>query len=145
MGSRDHQGLQGVSSQELKPLCHVRPTSPPVYLGRCAVQDDADGSWTASEVEHHEVLQQVAAQQTTAQQIAKVQGDTGIPQHSKAHTENKLRPPVPNLRIVIMVAGTRGDVQPFIALGLRLQVGDSLKCWDLALDLALIAKHASPE
>ncbi|KAK9830159.1 hypothetical protein WJX72_010056 [[Myrmecia] bisecta] len=31
------------------------------------------------------------------------------------------RPPVPPLRIVIMIAGTRGDVQPFIALGLQLQ------------------------
>lgn len=30
---------------------------------------------------------------------------------------------VPPLAIVLMCAGTRGDVQPFIALGLQLQVG----------------------
>lgn len=29
---------------------------------------------------------------------------------------------VPKLAIVLMCAGTRGDVQPFIALGLELQV-----------------------
>jgi hypothetical protein len=29
---------------------------------------------------------------------------------------------VPPLNIVIMIAGTRGDVQPFLALGLKLQV-----------------------
>lgn len=32
------------------------------------------------------------------------------------------RPPVPKMSICIMVAGTRGDVQPFIALGLGLKV-----------------------
>ena len=32
------------------------------------------------------------------------------------------RPPVPKLAICIMIAGTRGDVQPFIALGLKLKV-----------------------
>ena len=93
-------------------------------------------------MEHHEVLQQVAAQQQTSLQIAEVQGDAGLPQHPKAETENKMRPAVPNLRIVMMVAGTRGDVQPFIALGLRLQVGDSLKCWGLAPDPSLVVGHA---
>ena len=100
------------------------------------MQEDEEGSWTPSEVEHHEVLQQVTAQQQPAQQVPEVQGDTSLQQHSIKDTDKKLRPAVPKLRIVIMVAGTRGDVQPFIALGLRLQVGDSLKCWDLALDLA---------
>ena len=96
------------------------------------MQEDAEGSWTASEVEHREALQQVTAQPQPAQQVAEVQEDTGLPERSNADTENKLQLAVPKLRIVIMVAGTRGDVQPFIALGLRLQVGDSLKCWDLA-------------
>ena len=32
------------------------------------------------------------------------------------------RPPVPKLAICIMIAGTRGDVQPFIALGIKLKV-----------------------
>jgi len=31
------------------------------------------------------------------------------------------RPPVPPLTVVMLVAGTRGDVQPFIALGLKLK------------------------
>ena len=95
------------------------------------------------------MLQQVAAQQQTARQTGEfqgrlcppeLQGDTGLSQRSKADTENKPRPAVPKLRIVIMVAGTRGDVQPFIALGLRLQVGGSFKCWDLAIDLAQITE-----
>lgn len=37
------------------------------------------------------------------------------------------RPPVPKLAICIMVAGTRGDVQPFIALGLGLKVDVAIK------------------
>ena len=40
----------------------------------------------------------------------------------KQHTPKPSRPPVPKLAIVLMCAGTRGDVQPFIALGLQLQV-----------------------
>ena len=36
--------------------------------------------------------------------------------------EPYIRPAVPPLNVVIMVAGTRGDVQPFIALGLKLKV-----------------------
>ena len=108
------------------------------------MQDDPEGGRTASEGPHHGDLQQVAAQQETAQQTAEVQGDAGPPQRPKADTEVKLRPAVPHLRIVIMVAGTRGDVQPFIALGLRLQVGGSLKCWGLAPDLTLITGHAYP-
>ena len=32
---------------------------------------------------------------------------------------------VPKLKIAILVVGTRGDVQPFIALAKRLQVGES--------------------
>ena len=40
----------------------------------------------------------------------------------KQHNPEPSRPPVPKLAIVLMCAGTRGDVQPFIALGLQLQV-----------------------
>lgn len=39
---------------------------------------------------------------------------------SRGHEAEGDRPPVPRLAIVIMVAGTRGDVQPFIAFALRL-------------------------
>ena len=38
------------------------------------------------------------------------------------HNTKSPRPPVPKLAIVLMCAGTRGDVQPFIALGLKLKV-----------------------
>lgn len=38
------------------------------------------------------------------------------------HSTKPPRPPVPKLAVVLMCAGTRGDVQPFIALGLKLQV-----------------------
>ncbi|KAL3162062.1 hypothetical protein ABBQ38_009126 [Trebouxia sp. C0009 RCD-2024] len=37
------------------------------------------------------------------------------------HSTKPPRPPVPKLAVVLMCAGTRGDVQPFIALGLKLQ------------------------
>ena len=33
---------------------------------------------------------------------------------------------IPPLQIVILIVGTRGDVQPFIAIGKRLQVGSLL-------------------
>lgn len=48
---------------------------------------------------------------TAAQENAETQHSTISP-----------RPPVPKLAIVLMCAGTRGDVQPFIALGLKLKV-----------------------
>ena len=40
----------------------------------------------------------------------------------KPHQPGPAIPPVPKLAVVLMCAGTRGDVQPFIALGLQLQV-----------------------
>ena len=40
----------------------------------------------------------------------------------KPHNSPSARPAVPQLAIVLMCAGTRGDVQPFIALALQLQV-----------------------
>jgi len=36
--------------------------------------------------------------------------------------EHLQQPPVPLLSIAMLVCGTRGDVQPFIALGLKLKV-----------------------
>ena len=138
MGGNNHHQLQGEHGDCCSCLTNLqrplpdRSTLLPVLLRRCAVQDDPEGNWTPSDVEHHEVLQQAAAQQQTLQQIAEVQGDTGPLQRPTADTETKLRPTVPNLRIVIMVAGTRGDVQPFIALGLRLQVSGSQMCWGVA-------------
>ena len=50
------------------------------------------------------------------------------PYRTAAQVEGKKLPhavpkgAVPKLAIVLMCAGTRGDVQPFIALGLELQV-----------------------
>jgi hypothetical protein len=38
------------------------------------------------------------------------------------------RPPVPKLAICIMIAGTRGDVQPFISLGLQLKARTRTPC-----------------
>lgn len=38
------------------------------------------------------------------------------------HSTKPSRQPVPKLAVLLMCAGTRGDVQPFIALGLKLQV-----------------------
>ena len=40
---------------------------------------------------------------------------------------------IPPLQIVILIVGTRGDVQPFIAIGKRLQVNNLRTCMECSL------------
>lgn len=45
--------------------------------------------------------------------------------------------PIPPLKIVMLIVGTRGDVQPFIAIGKKLQVTCNYDSWVLFLFLLL--------
>lgn len=67
---------------------------------------------------------EAAAAAATAAAAAEQKEDahSGAAEGSDGKQEAEERPPVPRLAICIMVAGTRGDVQPFVALGLKLQV-----------------------
>lgn len=58
-------------------------------------------------------------------QEAEASANSEAMQRRSALAATAERPPVPKLSICIMVAGTRGDVQPFIALGLGLQVSNA--------------------
>lgn len=44
--------------------------------------------------------------------------------HGGSHKETSIQDirPIPPLQIVMLIVGTRGDVQPFVAIGKRLQV-----------------------
>lgn len=61
--------------------------------------------------------------------------------------KTEARPPVPKLAVVLMCAGTRGDVQPFIALGLQLKVSSlrlEIFCGGLCGRLPTKASVGSP-
>jgi sterol 3beta-glucosyltransferase len=53
---------------------------------------------------------------------------------SESKIEELLRT-IPPLKIVMLIVGTRGDVQPFIAIGKRLQVISSLPFYAFLIDL----------
>ena len=58
-----------------------------------------------------------------AARLQRLGGRVAAPAGSgKVAAEQYVRPAVPKLTIVMLICGTRGDVQPFIALGLKLKV-----------------------
>lgn len=84
-------------SYSLLPICHIDKSA---HLN-AILQRSLDG-----QVEATQPYKTAAAQQLPGEQ----------------RPTKTARPPVPKLAIVLMCAGTRGDVQPFIALGLQLKV-----------------------
>lgn len=52
------------------------------------------------------------------------ESDHGIPAANRIEEGNEEndQSPVPPLKIVMLIVGTRGDVQPFVAIGKQLQV-----------------------
>lgn len=64
---------------------------------------------------------EAAAAAAVEQEAAEAAAETAAEQSAESQQEMAQRPPVPKMSICIMVAGTRGDVQPFIALGLGLK------------------------
>lgn len=49
------------------------------------------------------------------------ESDHRVPEEWEGDEENDQKP-IPPLKIVMLIVGTRGDVQPFIAIGKKLQV-----------------------
>lgn len=49
-------------------------------------------------------------------------GDIYNEDSEKEHLDSADIPHIPPLQIVMLIVGTRGDVQPFVAIGKRLQV-----------------------
>jgi hypothetical protein len=102
---------------------HLWHSTPMLLRWRCAI---AFGHWRAgpeSVVFHCCKRMQEWARHTwdTWLQEAEAAADEADAERPSAQAALQQRPPVPKLAICIMVAGTRGDVQPFIALGLGLK------------------------
>ena len=57
-----------------------------------------------------------------AAQLQRLGGRVAAPGSGALAADQYVRPAVPKLTIVMLICGTRGDVQPFIALGLKLKV-----------------------
>jgi len=73
------------------------------------------------------------------------ESDHGIPEEEQAWEgdEEIDQKPVPPLKIVMLIVGTRGDVQPFIAIGKKLQVFKIDDCWGFIFGLYCVSLFSS--